>query len=152
MREADKQILADHYLDFYQMAYAMLQNEADAEDAVQDAIVATLTKHLWGDPCRYCTVALRNICARMRKKGPILLFDNLRDVPNPEPSADRRRLHQLLDLTDQLPPRVREVLYMHYAGGLSKAEIARQLGISVTVVKKLFKRGHYLLRKQMIEI
>ena len=57
MRERDKQMLADHYLDFYQMAYTILHEEADVEDAVQDALTDT-EKHLHTDrntarPARY---------------------------------------------------------------------------------------------------
>ena len=47
MRERDKQMLADHYLDFYQMAYTLLHNKEDVEDAVHDALVDTMSQTRW---------------------------------------------------------------------------------------------------------
>lgn len=152
MREADKQMLADHYLDFYRMAFSILQNETDVEDAVQEALVETMTRHLWGDPYKYCVAVLRNICVRMKLKGNEVLLDNMLDVPTPEADVDNRRLQRLGELLDALPKRIKEILYLYYEDGYSKAEIARQKGISVTMVKKLFKRGQDTLKKQLIEM
>ena len=152
MREADKQMLADHYLDFYRMAFSILQNETDVEDAVQEALVETMTRHLWGDPYKYCVAVLRNICVRMKLKANEVLLDNMLDVPTPEADVDNRRLQRLGELLDALPKRIKEILYLYYEDGYSKAEIARQKGISVTMVKKLFKRGQDTLKKQLIEM
>ena len=46
MRESDKQMLADHYLDFYQMAYSVLHNKEDVEDVVQESLAVTMA-HTW---------------------------------------------------------------------------------------------------------
>ena len=151
MREADKQMLADHYLDLYQMAYSMLGIGADAEDAVHDALVATMTRHLWGDPYKYCVATLRNICIKMKQSNELLLDIDL-DVANPEPDTGSRRLHRLLDLVEALPERNREILYLYYGDGYSKAEIAKKKGLSETMVKKLFKKGQEKLKKQLLEI
>ena len=35
-------MLADHYLDLYRMAFVLLQNEADVEDVVQEALAVTM--------------------------------------------------------------------------------------------------------------
>jgi RNA polymerase sigma factor (sigma-70 family) len=145
-------MLADHYLDFYRMAFSILQNETDVEDAVQEALVETMTRHLWGDPYKYCVAVLRNICVRMKLKGNEVLLDNMLDVPTPEADVDNRRLQRLGELLDALPKRIKEILYLYYEDGYSKAEIARQKGISVTMVKKLFKRGQDTLKKQLIEM
>lgn len=153
MREADKQMLADHYLDLYRMAFSILQNETDVEDAVQEALVETMTRHLWGDPYRYCVAVLRNICIKMKKaKNMEVLLDEMLDIPAPEADINSKRLQRLGELLDALPKRMREILYLYYENGYSKAEIARRKGMSVTMVKKIFKRGEDLLREQLIEM
>ena len=152
MTEADKQMLADHYLDFYRIAFSILRNEADTEDAVQEALVVTMTRHLWGDPYKYCSVVLRNICVKMRKRNVEVLLDNMLEVPNPEPGVDSRRLQQLMDLVEAMPEREREVLNLYYEKGYTKADIAKMKGVSVSLVKKLFTRGLDMLREQLIEI
>lgn len=152
MQEADKQMLADHYLDLYRIAFSILRNEANTEDAVQEALVVTMTRKLWGDPYKYCIAALRNICLKMKKRNVEVLLDNMLDVPNPESSVDSRRLQQLMDLMEAMPEREREVLNLYYEKGYTKVDIAKQKGISVALVKKLFKRGLDMLREQLLEI
>ena len=45
-----------------------------------------------------------------------------------------------------------EAGYVYYEKGYTKADIAREKGISESMVKKLFQRGQDILREQMIEI
>ena len=145
-------MLADHYLDLYQMAFAILRNETDSEDAVQEALVVTMTRQLWGDPYKYCVAVLRNICKRMKLRNREVLLDNMLDIPAPEVDVNNKRLQRLGELIDLLPKRIKEILYLYYEKGYSKAEIAKQKGISETMVKKLFDRGHDTLKKQLIEM
>ncbi|MBR3489380.1 MAG: sigma-70 family RNA polymerase sigma factor [Bacteroidales bacterium] len=152
MREADKQMLADHYLDLYRMAFAILQNETDSEDAVQEALVVTMTRQLWGDPYKYCVAVLRNICLKMKVKNREVLLDNMLDIPAPEADVNNKRLQRLGELMDLLPKRIKEILYLYYEQGYTKAEIARKKGLSETMVKKLFDRGQNKLREQLIEM
>ena len=152
MREADKQMRADHYLDLYRMAFSILRNETDSEDAVQDALVVTMTRHLWGDPYKYCVAVLRNICIKMKSKNREVLLDNMLDIPAPESDINSKRLQRLGELLDALPKRIKEILYLYYENGYSKAEIAKQKGISETMVKKLFDKGQNKLREQLIEM
>ena len=152
MREADKQMLADHYLDLYRMAFAILQNETDSEDAVQEALVVTMTRQLWGDPYKYCIAVLRNICVKMKSKNREILLDNMLDIPAPEVDVNNKRLQRLEELMDLLPKRIKEILYLYYDKGYSKAEIAREKGLSETMVKKLFDRGQNKLKEQLIEM
>lgn len=58
-----------------------------------------------------------------------------------EPAADeaiagRQRLSQLVAGLDALPPRMREAFQLHKLQGLSHAETARAMGVSVSAVEK----------------
>ena len=72
MRERDKQMLADHYLDFYQMAYTILHEEADVEDAVQDALTDTMSQPFVRDPYGYCCRVLKNKCYKKKRTIDIM--------------------------------------------------------------------------------
>lgn len=152
MRDADKQLLADHYLDFYRIAYSILKNEADVEDAVQEALVVTMTRPMVGDPYSYCTVVLKNICIRMKTMNNVILVDGMADIPDTGSDIDSRRLQRVRELLEALPKRLRVILRLHYEKGLSKAQIAKKLGISATMVKRLFDRAQDMLKKQLIEM
>ena len=151
MREADKQMLADHYLDLYQMAYSMLRNAADAEDAAQEALVVTMTRQLWGDPYKYCVAVLRNICIKMKKSNEVLV-DTMVDVPNAARDTYSLRLHRLMDLLEEMPKRTREILLLHYEKGYSKTQIAEMKDLSLSMVKKIFNKGQERLKRQLIEM
>lgn len=59
------------------------------------------------------------------------------DAPDPEQVVDgRRRLEAVLAAVEALPPRARDVLVLRRFEGLSYAQIAARLGISVSAVEK----------------
>lgn len=63
-----------------------------------------------------------------------------------EPSAEdvvssRQQLEAVLSAVERLPPRSREVFRMHKLDGLSYAEVARRLGVSVSAVEKGMMRA-----------
>ncbi len=59
------------------------------------------------------------------------------DEPDPEQIVDgRRRLEAVLAAVEALPPRARDVLVLRRFEGLSYAQIAARLGITVSAVEK----------------
>ena len=85
MREQDKQMLADHYLDLYRMAYNVLRNETDTEDAVQEALAITMSHSFLAKPYSYCVRTLYNQCYRLLSKRDYILPDELPDVAQEDP-------------------------------------------------------------------
>ena len=70
-------MLADHYLDLYRMAFVLLQNEADVEDVVQEALAVTMSKTWVKDPYKYCLQVLYNQCYKMVKGKEYVLVENM---------------------------------------------------------------------------
>lgn len=152
MRECDKQILADHYLDFYRIAYSLLHNETDVEDVVQDALVETMSQPWVRDPFRYCAKVVTNNCIKLLKRNRYVLTNNLPDIPDTsDTTKDEQMLKALWDLKDNLPDRMREVFDLYYEKGYSKHEISRITNTPMPMVKKLLQKGYTRLRKQMVE-
>lgn len=141
----------------YRSAYRLLGNKEDAEDAVQDALVAAF-KHLnqfrgQAQLSTWLTAIVIN-CARMelRKRSrhthislhsPIgeeheyslcdILVD---DRPNPEDVCHRSRMRaRLMKSAAQLSPTLRRAFHMRYVDHLSVSEIARVLRVSIGTVK-----------------
>lgn len=153
MREADKQNLADHYLDLYRIAYLLLHNQTDVEDAVQEALAITMSRPiLFGDPYKFCTRVLRNICINFLKRNREVLPDKFWDISAPEENPNEKRLQLLSELLNQLPSRTAEIIHLSYNQGYTQSEIAQMKGISESMVKKLLYQGYDQLRKQIIEI
>jgi len=152
----------------YRRAYRLLGNEADAEDAVQDALLAAY-KHLKefrGDAqlSTWLTAIVIN-CARMhlRKRSRYIhvsldsrigeervypLSDTLVDHrPNPEDECHRSTLNaRLMKSAAQLSPTLRKTFHLRFVDHLSVGETARVLGVPIGTVKAQTAREKAKLR------
>ena len=156
---------------FYRCAYRLLGNKADAEDAVQDALLAA-HKHLHqfrGDA--QITTWLMTIvinCARMqlrkRSRHQQLSLDSridedqdqsLSDIladdrPNPEDECHRSMLHsRLMKSAAELSPVLQKTFQLRFGDHLSILETARILGVPTGTVKAQTARARAKLRKAM---
>jgi RNA polymerase sigma-70 factor (ECF subfamily) len=153
----------------YRRAYRLLGDEADAEDAVQDALLAAY-KHLKefkGDAqlSTWLTAIVLN-CARMhlRKRSRYIhvsldsrigedqeypLSDTLVDHrPNPEDECHKARATaRLIESAARLSPTLRRTFHLRYVDHLSVCETARVLGVPIGTVKTHTARAKAELQK-----
>ncbi len=153
----------------YRYAYRLLANKADAEDAVQDALLAAF-QHLnqFRGEAQLSTwlTAVVNNCARMqfRKRSRYIhvsldsrigedqkypLSDTLVDHrPNPEDECHTSTLNtRLMKSAAQLSPTLRRTFHLLYLDHLSVCETARVLGVPIGTVKARSARAKAKLRK-----
>lgn len=130
------------------LSLAMLVNEADAEDAVQEtAIRYMLYAPGFRDPVHEKAWLIRvasNICRDMlryrKRHGAVELSAAAESaVEVPENTA--------LEALCCLPEKYRSILLLHYVEGYSTAEIARVIGKSQSAVKMRLKKGRTLLEE-----
>ena len=63
MKRAEKrQLLVDHYLDYYSVAMAILKDDDDAREAVQEGLVKTMMQRHVKDVNGYCVSVVKNNC------------------------------------------------------------------------------------------
>jgi len=171
-RTTEMQNVLSRYLPlFYRKAYRQLRNEADAEDAVQDALLAAY-KHLdqfkgQAQMSTWLTAIVTN-CARMQlRKRPrqvhlslderfgeeqeFSLSDLLAaDEPSPEDETRASELHRnLLRFVAQLSPPLRKAFQLRELDGLSTSEAAHVLGVADGTVKAQLARARAKLRRLM---
>ena len=156
---------------FYRRAYRLLGNQADAEDAVQDAMLAAF-KHMnqfrgEAQLSTWMTTIVIN-CARMhlRKRARHLhvpldshigegqrhsLSDILVDKrSNPEEECHQVKLRaQLMKSAARLSPVLRRTFHLRYVDHLSVCETARVLGVPIGTVKAQAARARAKLLKSM---
>jgi RNA polymerase sigma-70 factor (ECF subfamily) len=166
-----KQLLAGGVPPLYRVAYRILGNRADAEDAVQDALLAAYT-HL--DQFRgqakistWLTTILLN-CARLQLRRrprhihvsidesseelqPVSVSERLADNrPNPEDQCRESELRErLTHFHRQLSPTLRRTFRLRDVDGLSIRETARILGIPRGTVKAQSTRARKRLKELM---
>lgn len=148
-------LLAREHLDAsYRLAYSILQDAADAQDATHDAFETAWRR--WStlrDPDRFVAWfdrILVNTCKhRLRDRGR----HRTRDISSelsisvPGPGANVARRDLVLAVVNTLGPDHRVVLALRYYRDMTVDEIARVLGIRPGTVKS---RLHYALRKLQV--
>lgn len=147
-RAKRRQILVDHYLDFYSVAVAMLKDEDDAKDVVQEAIVRTLVKVHVKDVFRYCMKSVRNLSVDvLRRKNRMHCLDGMVLVADIDMEEMRRVVNEK---KDQLSEVGRALLELHYEEGYTLAEVAAMMQMSLSTMKRILADAKNEL-KQMLE-
>jgi RNA polymerase sigma-70 factor (ECF subfamily) len=169
--QAWEQVLSSRRPLFYRQAYRLLGNAADAEDAVQDALLAAYTHLDEFKGQSQITTWLMSIllnCARMQLRrrhrythvpldepiGEIQtrsLSEQLPDLrPNPEDECRRFELStHLSHFQRQLSPALHSTFQLRDVEGLSIRETARILGVPTGTVKARSARARKRVKELM---
>jgi len=165
-----EQILSNGLHPLYRMAHRLLGNAADAEDAVQDGLLAAYT-HLHqfrgqSQLSTWLTTIVLN-CARLQlrrrpRRVPVSLDESIGELqhsvserlqdhrPNPEDECRESELSARLNqLHSQLSPILRRTLQLRDVDGLSIRETARILGVPTGTVKTQSARARKRLKELM---
>ena len=133
----------------YRVAWSILRNEADVQDALQDAVLKAWEKR---DRLRdekffrtWITRILINACYdTQRKRRRIVSMDEIpestvSDAPDPD----------LALALQALPEKLRLPLVLCYSEGMSYEEAADVLRIPITTLRGRLRRGKEELRKEL---
>ena len=145
---AFEQLVEPHRELMFRVAYLIVRNRADAEDAAQDALVKawrSLGRFRPGAPLRPWLVTITANEARNRRRGAGRRERlALRASASTVAAAERRRL---LDSVEQLPDAQRLVLECRFLLSLSEEETAAALGVRRGTVKSRAARALERLRE-----
>ena len=153
----------------YRTAYRYLGNAADAEDAVQDALLSA-HKHLdqFRGQAQMSTwlVAIVSNCARMQlRRRPRQIHVSLHEqfgdkqgytvserlvhcAPSPEEEYRKAELHQrLMQFAEELSPTLRKAFQLRDLDGLTISEAAQILGVVDGTVKAQVARARAKLTR-----
>ncbi|MGQ9368210.1 RNA polymerase sigma factor [Azospirillum sp. ST 5-10] len=134
--------------DLVQECFMRLMRGAPAAVEVKDAgaYLFTTAARLAIDHHRHGRVA------RPAADGDAVLAGLPAPAPSPETAAaDREELARAMAAIAALPERTRRAFEMHRLGGRTQTEIARELGVSVTVVWRMIHDGYAALRQALNE-
>lgn len=133
----------------FHIAYAMLHNEQDCADAVQQALLNAwrTRKKLRNEQAAKAWLSriLVNECHSILRKRRRMRVTELSDALPAPPQVDNLLLH---DALEKLPPQLRMPLVLSYLEGFTVAEISEALRIPAGTVKSRMSQG----RKQLGEM
>ena len=148
----------------YNLAYRMLRNAREAEEAAQEAFIRAYTRLDSYDPNRKFSTWLLSITSNycidlLRKRRAILLSIDAPLPPHPALMSDRddrpevqvmagEREEIVQSLLDELPDDYREAVVLRYWYDLSYEEIAEIMDTTISAIKSRLFRA----RRQLAQI
>ena len=162
---AARQLHDDHYPAVLRLAYMLLQNLQDAEDATQEAFIYAFKNLARYDPERasfatWLKVIVTSRCRdlqRRRRFKWLSLQEWLEVGREPEDETDAHQPDIALELAgiqqmvwealNQVPRKSRQALILRYFAGLSYPEMAQALGCTVSTAKSRVAYGQETLAR-----
>lgn len=167
-RQGDKdafgKIIEAYQTPVYNLAYRMLNNSGEAEEAAQEAFIRAFTRLSSYDPKHKFSTWLLSITSNycidlLRKRRAILLSIDEPLAPHPALMSDKAAAPEaqmvqgeqqavVQELLQELAPDYREAVILRYWYEMSYEEIAEVMDTSVSAIKSRLFRA----RKQLAEI
>ena len=160
-------LMRRHNERIYRAARAILRDDKEAEDVMQQAYVnAYANLRQFDGRARFSTwltrIAVHEALARARKlgryepleseAGNVEYFMSANPAPDPEHLAFSRELAGLLEsAVDNLVDGCREVFMLREIEGMTTAETAQALSVSEDVVKTRLSRAKAALRRDLLD-
>ena len=160
-------LMRRHNERIYRTARAIVRDDRDAEDVMQQAYVnAYIHLSQFDGRARFSTwltkIAVHEAIARGRKQerfeslesasAPLEKLMPPSSAPDPEQQAFARELGALLeDAVDRLADGAREVFVLRQIEGMSTSETAEVLGVTEDVVKTRLSRARAALREDLLD-
>ncbi|HZD32518.1 MAG TPA: sigma-70 family RNA polymerase sigma factor [Candidatus Angelobacter sp.] len=170
-RERFHDLVRPYEKSIYFAAYSLLQNQHDAEEVAQEAVLKALKNlHTFRAEARFSTwltsIALNEARGRLRHDR-LIAFESADAVPDqesgdftpalisdwrevPSDALERKELREMLQRAIQkLPEIYREVLILRDMQDCNIAETAATLGVSEGVVKTRLLRARLMMQKEL---
>lgn len=152
-----------------QFASTYTENEQDAEDIVQQAMVKLWSllnenENIGDNPRAYLYTMVRNACLDYARHNAYVMENFVRGMEEPvieslyqydmAPEADGQTIYNELcekvdSLIDNMPERQREVFRLSRGEELKNQEIAERLGVSIKAVEKHITASLKYLREHL---
>ena len=157
------ELLQRYYSRVYRLAYGILRNPQDAEDALQETFIRVFKgidrlKSVESFDVWLMRIAINVARSLVRKREPPYVpIENIEELVDgyadqPFHAMDRRALKTALEKAiSELPVELKEPFILRDIEGMKVKEIAHVLGISESLVKVRAHRARLLLRKKLVE-
>jgi RNA polymerase sigma-70 factor (ECF subfamily) len=159
-RVALEELLRERRTEVVRYAMRLCISPADAEDAVQETLIA-LSRHVGqlraaAALSRWLFLAVRTHCVRLARRSlrHVLGLDDAPlalEGPDPEDQlVDRQLRHRLAGIVAELEPMYRDVLIRRDVLDESAAEAAGALGLSVEALKSRLHRARAEVKRRLL--
>lgn len=157
--ESFKQRYIPLHKKLYRVAYRLLENASDAEDAVQETYVKLWEKRdeleILRNPESFCIVMIRNLCmdmlrsVRNRMDSYETMFKDKYDESSLIGEIEARESLTIIDqLVNTLPEQQQLVFKLRHSDDCSLEEIEEITGLSAVNIRVILSRGRKAIKEQ----
>ena len=159
LQAGDPDVLADlldlHGREIHAVAYLILRDRAAADDVLVETLLTAFDRaRSLRDPSALrpwlLRIATNHALGRRRRDGRVTFIAVLPDVATADVDVTDRVA--LMAGLEDLPPKTRAVLVLHYFADLSVAEVAKAMGTSPNTVKTQLRTALQALRVALAEV
>ena len=145
-----EQLYMEQLSGLYRLAQGILRHPADAQDAVQQAVLQAwqrLDAIRPGGGKAYLARIVINECRNIQRRRQRTV-----PVPNiPDHAVPEAGLRELRDAVDRLPEKLRLPFLLVYMEGYSAKEAASVMGVTLFALKSRLKRAKTILQIELSE-
>ena len=128
-----------------------MKSEADAEDCTEDVFVKVLTGDFsFEDETherKWLTVTAINLCKDRLKSYSRKNVSSIDDEDFPEIAApEKEDQSEVLEAVINLPPKLKDVIWLYYYEGYATNEIAKMLGSPPSTIRNRLKEAREKLK------
>ena len=154
-----KALFLPHHAKLYRTAYALLRNQQDAEDIVQEAYLKLWNKRhelsIAANAEAYCVMLTRNLCLDLLRNARYRTDDTPADALTLSADGDTEReleardeARQMKRLIDRLPEVQKKVVWLRDVNGCSMEEIEQATGLSAVNIRATLSKARKRIREQ----
>ena len=153
--QAMDQFVLKHYPQIYQYCLLRVRDHGYAEDLTQETFLKFFQaferyKH-YGKALNYLYVIAGNLCKdHFRKEGRMEVYEMSEEIAVEHMGQVEKRM-EIYEALDKLPEEIREVVILFFFQEISQKEIARMMGIKLSLVKYRVSKAKELLSKYLGE-
>lgn len=157
---------ADHVFIFHQQhrryAISLVRQPDEAEELVQEAYARLFALDGWAaiaNPHAFTIRIIRNLAIERLRRAAVVRLDqgallHTLDIADQDPTPDvvamdRSELDHVARAMEDMPPRMREALYLRRIEGLPPAQVAERMNISVSTVETHLVKALRLLVERL---
>lgn len=157
-------LLVDKYkAGVYALAYSRLRNFHDAEDIAQEAFIKAYKKlhtlRQWDSFAGWLYRIVTNLCTKWLKENIIRPDNeyveekpsNIYDIYSMESYQMEQVSDSIREAISSLSEEHREVIMLHYFGGMTSYEISQFLGISSSAIRRRLLRARMELKEELLD-
>lgn len=146
------------YAKIYYYALSLVHDDEAARDIVADSFESLFTRHSdlpETETCNYLFVIVRNRCSDFFRKQALhqRYYEYITYTSEKIEDADWLEHDDKVEIIRRnmqyLTPRTREIIEAHYLQGKKYTEVATELGISTSAVKKHIMQALKLFREKL---